>query len=130
MSDSALASASMGYQVGVTPLQIVTAASAVASAGLLMEQHIVGAVVRNGRREVIQPKVIRRAISSQTAATLTAMSEGVVSPRGTAKAAMLAHDQVAGKTGTANKVVNGAYSGTDFNASFVGFVPSRNPAFA
>lgn len=129
MSDSALASASMGYQVGVTPLQIVTAASAVANGGLLMEPHIVGAIVRNGRREATKPKVIRRAISSQTAATLTTMMEGVVSPRGTAKVAMLEHYQVAGKTGTANKVVNGAYSGTDFNASFVGFVPSRNPAF-
>ena len=130
MSDSALASASMGYQVGVTPLQIVTAASAVANGGLLREPHIVGAVVRNGVREVTKPKVIRRAISSQTAATLTAMMEGVVSPRGTAKVAMLEHYQVAGKTGTANKVVNGAYSSTDFNASFVGFVPSRHPAFA
>jgi cell division protein FtsI (penicillin-binding protein 3) len=55
--------------------------------------------------------------------------EGVVSPRGTAHAASLDDYQVAGKTGTAHKVVDGHYSTTDYNASFVGFVPSRNPQF-
>lgn len=130
MSDSALASASMGYQIGVTPLQIVTAASAIANGGLLMEPHIVRAIIRNGQREAVAPKALRRAVSSQTAATLTTMMEGVVSPHGTARIAMLDGYQVAGKTGTANKVVNGAYSPTEFNASFVGFVPSRQPEFA
>jgi cell division protein FtsI (penicillin-binding protein 3) len=57
------------------------------------------------------------------------MLDGVVSPRGTARAASLERYQVAGKTGTAHKVVNGRYSDRDYNASFVGFVPSRRPAF-
>ena len=55
--------------------------------------------------------------------------EGVVE-RGTGKRAQIAGYTVAGKTGTAKKLVNGSYSGhSDYNVSFVGFVPSRKPAF-
>ncbi|MCC7008721.1 MAG: transpeptidase family protein [Acidobacteria bacterium] len=129
LNESGLASVSMGYQVGVTPLQMVTAVSAVANGGLLMEPHLVRAVVRDGRIEPVRPKVVRRAISSATVATLTDIMEGVVSPRGTARAASLDRYQVAGKTGTAHKLIDGAYSPTAFNASFVGFVPSRKPRF-
>jgi cell division protein FtsI (penicillin-binding protein 3) len=129
LDDSGLASVSMGYQVGVTPLQMVTAVSAVANGGLLLQPRIVGAVVRNGRREATEPRVLRRAISADTAATLTAMMEGVVSARGTAPSAILTSYQAAGKTGTAKKVVNNRYSDTDYNSSFVGFVPSRRPVY-
>jgi cell division protein FtsI (penicillin-binding protein 3) len=127
LTDSALASVSMGYQISVTPLQMVTAASAVANGGLLMQPHVVGAIVRDGRREPVAPKVLRRVISPETAATLTSIMEGVVSPGGTAPAAALVRYQVAGKTGTAHKVVDGRYSASEYNASFVGFVPSRHP---
>jgi membrane peptidoglycan carboxypeptidase len=119
----------MGYQVSVTPLQMATAASAVANGGLLMEPHVVRAFVRDGRREVVQPKVLRRAISAETAATMTSIMEAVVSSRGTANSASLEGYQVAGKTGTSHKAVAHGYSATDYNASFVGFVPSRRPAF-
>jgi cell division protein FtsI (penicillin-binding protein 3) len=128
LDDSALASMSMGYQVSVTPLQMAAAASAVGNGGTLVEPHVIGAFVRHGTREVIEPKVLRRAISAETAATVTTIMEDVVL-RGTAKAARLDHHQVAGKTGTAAKLVDGRYSSTDYNASFVGFVPSRKPAF-
>ena len=129
LDDGGVASVSMGYQVGVTPLQMVTAVSAVANGGLLMQPRVVRAVVRNGRRELVEPKVVRRVIRPETAATLTAMMEGVVSTRGTAKTAILDSYQIAGKTGTAKKVVNNRYSNTDYNVSFVGFVPSRRPAY-
>jgi cell division protein FtsI (penicillin-binding protein 3) len=129
LDESGLASVSMGYQVSVTPLQMATAVSAVANGGLLMEPRVVRALVRGGRREVFEPKVLRRAISPQTAATLTAIMEGVVSNRGTARRASLDGYQAAGKTGTAKKVVGERYSDTDYNASFVGFVPSRRPVF-
>jgi len=127
VSESALASISMGYEIGVTPLQVAAAASVVANGGSLVEPHILRAVTRDGRREAIQPKVLRRVISPETAATMTALMEGVAE-RGTAKGAALTRYQVAGKTGTAAKVVNGRYSDTDYNVSFVGFVPSRQPA--
>jgi cell division protein FtsI (penicillin-binding protein 3) len=127
ISDSALASISMGYEIGVTPLQVAAAASVVANGGSLVEPHFLRAITRDGRRETIQPKVLRRVISPETAVTMTALMEGVAE-RGTAKGAALTRYQVAGKTGTAAKVVNGRYSTSDYNVSFVGFVPSRRPA--
>jgi cell division protein FtsI (penicillin-binding protein 3) len=128
MSDSTLASMSMGYNVSVTPLQMITAASAVANGGTLYEPHVVAAIERDGHRQVIEPKALRQAISPETAATLTTIMEGVVL-RGTATQAQLDGYQVAGKTGTANKLENGHYAESEYNASFVGFVPSRQPEF-
>jgi cell division protein FtsI/penicillin-binding protein 2 len=127
LDDNGVASVSMGYQIGVTPLQMASAASVVANGGLLMRPVLVRAIVRNGQREVRRPDVLRRAIQPETAATLTAIMEAVTE-RGTARAARLDRYQVAGKTGTATQVVDGAYSEGDTNASFVGFVPSRRPA--
>jgi len=128
LDDSGLASVSMGYQVSVTPLQMALAASVVANGGLLMEPHIVRAVVRDGVREPVAPKVLRRAISQETAQTLTEIMEAVT-VRGTATAARMDEYEVAGKTGTAQKLVDGHYSATDHNASFVGFVPATRPAY-
>ena len=127
MNDSTLASMSMGYNISITPLQMVTAASAVANGGTLYEPHVVAAIVRDGKREAIAPKVLRQAINQETAATVTTFMEGVVQ-RGTAKAAQMDRYQVAGKTGTAQKIVDGHYA-NQYNSSFVGFVPSRNPVF-
>jgi cell division protein FtsI (penicillin-binding protein 3) len=127
LDQSALASVSMGYQIGVTPLQMASAVSSVANGGTLFEPHIVRAVVSDGRRVEIQPRALRRTISADTAAELTAIMEAVVE-RGTAKLAQVDGYTVAGKTGTAHKVVGGRYSSSEYNASFVGFIPSRRPA--
>lgn len=128
LNDSALASVSMGYQVGVTPLQMAAAASVIANGGTLYEPHVVRAIVKGGQRTLVPPKAVRRSILPETAATLTTMMEKVV-VSGTAKAAKLVSYTVAGKTGTADKLVNGRYSPSQQNVSFVGFVPSRNPQF-
>src|SRR5215510_6989545 len=89
-TDSALASVSMGYQVGVTPLQMVAAVASVANGGELIEPRVVRAVYRDNRRYAVEPKVIRRTISADTAATLTSIMEGVVgNPRGTATRAQI-----------------------------------------
>jgi cell division protein FtsI (penicillin-binding protein 3) len=129
MTDSAFASTLIGYQVGVTPLQMVTAVSAVANGGELIQPRIVRAVVKDGVRLPVPRKVLGRAISKDTAARLTPMLEGVVTD-GTAKAAAVADYTIAGKTGTAKKVVNGTYRGhSNYNVSFVGFAPSRKPKF-
>jgi cell division protein FtsI (penicillin-binding protein 3) len=129
MKDSALASMLIGYQVGVTPLQMAAAVSAVANGGELLQPRVVRAVTREGVRSEVAKKVVRRAISSNTAAQLVPMLEAVVS-RGTARIARLDGYTVAGKTGTAKKLVKGSYLGhSDYNTSFVGFVPSRTPRF-
>lgn len=125
---SALASVSMGYQVGVTPLQMAAAVGAVANGGELVEPHVVRAFIKNGDREEVPRNVVRRAINPETAATVTEIMEAVVE-RGTAKAtAQMDGFTVAGKTGTASKMEGDHYSKSDYNASFVGFVPSRKPA--
>jgi cell division protein FtsI (penicillin-binding protein 3) len=128
LNDNDLASMSMGYSVSVTPVQMAAAVSAVANGGLLYQPHVVRATITDGVRTPVAPRLLRRAIRPQTANALTTIMEAVVE-RGTAKAAALAHYRVAGKTGTAEKIVDGRYSDTDHNASFVGFVPSRRPAF-
>jgi membrane peptidoglycan carboxypeptidase len=116
----------MGYQVGVTPLQMAAAASVIANGGTLYEPHVVRAVIKGAQRTIVRPKVVRRAILPETAVTLTDIMEQVVLA-GTAKGARLVQYDVAGKTGTADKLVNGRYSAYQQNVSFVGFVPSRNP---
>jgi len=128
-TDSALASVSMGYQVGVTPLQMLAAVSSIANGGQYIEPRVIRAVYKDNRRYAVQPKIVRRTVSANTAAVMTEIMEGVVE-RGTGKAAQLPGYTVAGKTGTAAKLVKGHYSASDWNASFVGFVPSRDPAVA
>src|SRR6185503_15455773 len=127
LDQSALASVSMGYQVGVTPLQMVTAASSVANGGRLIEPRVVRAFIKDGHRIEVPHKVMRQAIAAETAATVTSIMEQVVE-RGTARAAQIDGYTIAGKTGTAAKLVNGHYQKSDYNASFVGFIPSRKPA--
>ena len=86
LNDSALASVSMGYQVGVTPLQMAAAASVIANGGTLYEPHVVRAIVKGGMRTIVEPKAVRRAILPETAATLTEIMEKVVTD-GTAQGA-------------------------------------------
>jgi cell division protein FtsI (penicillin-binding protein 3) len=128
LDSSGLASISMGYQVAVTPMQMAAAVSSVANGGRLLEPHVVRAFISGNTRVEVPQKILRRTISEDTAAELTAIMEGVVE-RGTAKSAQVDGYTIAGKTGTAAQLVNGGYSKTDYNASFVGFLPSRKPAF-
>ncbi len=129
LTDRAVASISMGYQVAVTPLQLVAAVGAVANGGELLEPRAVRAVVRDGRRIERPRRVIQRAIDPEVAAELTGIMEAVVE-RGTARAARVPGYTIAGKTGTAEKLIDGRYSSLDHNATFVGFAPSRAPLFA
>jgi cell division protein FtsI (penicillin-binding protein 3) len=118
----------MGYQIGVTPLQMTAAVSSIANGGELLEPRIVRAVIESGQRVETARRVIRRTVTAETAGLLTSIMEAVVE-RGTANAAALDGFTVAGKTGTAAKLVGGRYSQSQYNASFVGFAPSRDPLF-
>ena len=129
LTDSALASVSMGYQVGVTPLQMAAAVSSIANGGELFSPRIVRAAIAGGTRTPEEHKVVRRVVSAGTAALLTEIMEQVVE-RGTGTRAKVPGFTAAGKTGTSQKVVDGRYSTSEYNASFVGFIPSRQPVFA
>ena len=129
LTDSGLASMSMGYQVGVSALQMTAAMSAVANGGTWIEPRIVRAVIRDGVRTPVEPKTRRRVISPETATELVPILEAVVNATGgTGRRARLTGYTVAGKTGTADKLINGRYSHAQQNVSFLGFVPSRRPA--
>jgi cell division protein FtsI (penicillin-binding protein 3) len=122
-------SISMGQEVGVTPLQMVNAVSAIANGGLLYRPHVVRAL-RTADGNIIpedEPEP-RRVVRETTAATMRSMLEGVVLD-GTGKLARLDGYTAAGKTGTAQKIdpATGRYSPTQLIASFVGFAPINNP---
>jgi cell division protein FtsI (penicillin-binding protein 3) len=128
-----IGSISMGQEVGVTPIQLVTAVSAIANGGLLYKPHIVAELRRGdvvlaaeGPLASAEPK---RVIRPETAATLRRLMEGVVLS-GTGKLAHLEGWTAAGKTGSAQKIdpATGRYSPTQFIASFTGFAPINNPA--
>jgi cell division protein FtsI (penicillin-binding protein 3) len=127
---NSLASISMGYEIGVTPMQMIAAVSSVANGGRLIEPRLVRAFGTGASRRVVRPNELRRTIDPGTIAELTTIMELVVT-EGTGKKAQVAGYTVAGKTGTAAKNFPGrGYSKTDYHASFVGFVPSRKPALA
>jgi cell division protein FtsI (penicillin-binding protein 3) len=128
-----LASISMGQEVGVTPLQMVSAVSAIANDGVLMKPYVVSEV-RDQKGQPLKnvlPQVKRRVVSPDTARTLTTILEGVVT-NGTGTKASIPGFRVAGKTGTAQKVDprTGTYSSLLSIGSFVGFVPTDAPRLA
>jgi cell division protein FtsI (penicillin-binding protein 3) len=128
-----LASISMGQEVGVTPLQMITAVSAIANDGVLMKPYVVAEVrdQKGQRVKEILPQVKRRVVSPATARTLTTIMGGVVTS-GTGTKAAIPGFRVAGKTGTAQKVDprTGTYSSALSIGSFVGFVPADAPRLA
>jgi cell division protein FtsI (penicillin-binding protein 3) len=126
-----IGSISMGQEVGVTPMQLVTAVSAIANGGTLYKPHVV-ARVRRG--EQILPLTLsggesREVIRPETAATLRRLMEGVIL-NGTGPLARLDGWTAAGKTGSAQKIdpATGRYSPTQLIASFTGFAPINDPA--
>jgi cell division protein FtsI (penicillin-binding protein 3) len=128
-----IGSISMGQEVGVTPIQLITAVSAIANGGLLYRPHVVEELERDGRalpaEGVLAPTEPRRVIRPETAATMRRLMEGVVL-YGTGPKAHLDGWTSAGKTGTAQKIdpTTGRYSRTQYIASFTGFAPINNPA--
>jgi cell division protein FtsI (penicillin-binding protein 3) len=122
-------SISMGQEVGVTPLQMINAVSAIANGGLMVRPHVVRALRHGTRLEEPQEPQSRRVIQETTAATMRRMLEGVVLD-GTGKRARLDGYTAAGKTGTAQKfdVNTGHYFAHKLIASFVGFAPINSPA--
>jgi cell division protein FtsI (penicillin-binding protein 3) len=123
-SGSTMGNLPIGQGLSVTPLQMMAGYAAIANGGTLITPHLVEAV--NGERLPDDPG--RRVISRRTALQLREMFQGVLEPGGTASVEIPGY-RLAGKTGTAEKVVDGEYSETQFVASFVGFAPVENPEF-
>jgi|Deesub1362A_J573_1020465.scaffolds.fasta_scaffold00134_52 cell division protein FtsI (penicillin-binding protein 3) len=133
-SGTSIAALSIGQEIGVTPLQILTAYCAIANGGLLMRPYVVSEII-SPQGEVIKrftPQVIRRVISPETAETVRDILKTVVEEGGTGRRAYIKGNLVAGKTGTAQMVdpETGRYSRDRYASSFVGFVPADDPVIA
>ncbi|MCS7013436.1 MAG: penicillin-binding transpeptidase domain-containing protein [Chloroherpetonaceae bacterium] len=119
-----------GYEVMVTPIQLITAYAAVANGGELMKPFVVRRILREGNVvETFSPVVRRRVLSSEVAQELRQYLKAVVDS-GTGRAARIEGIAVAGKTGTAQQLESGNYRTGRYVASFVGFFPAEAPEFA
>jgi cell division protein FtsI/penicillin-binding protein 2 len=125
-----MATNSFGQGVNVTPLQIITAVSAIANDGRLMQPYVVQEVRSGDERQVFQPQGVRQVITAEAANTLTQMMNAVVDGITTIYSISVPGYRVAGKTGTASISVPGGYKEGAYIASFVGFVPSDDPVLA
>ncbi|MEG8948059.1 penicillin-binding protein [Rosettibacter firmus] len=119
---------SFGYEFSVTPLQIITAYSALINGGKLLKPYIVKAITdeKDSLIEEYKPQVIRNVIRKETSDLMRNLLVGVVE-NGTGKEAQLDNVLVGGKTGTSQKLVDGSYTSSKHNSSFVGFFPADNP---
>jgi cell division protein FtsI (penicillin-binding protein 3) len=122
-SGASIGNIPIGQGISVTPIQIAAAYAAIANGGLLRTPHVVSSV---GGVPARVPAA-RRILTPTVAAELRSMLEGVTRAGGTASEIQIPGYTLAGKTGTANKVVNGTYSNKDYYASFVGFAPAQDP---
>jgi len=121
---------SFGYEVAVTPIQLIIAYSAILNGGILYEPHILKSITDNNGniKSEIEPNPIRRVISKETSNRITGILRGAVE-RGTGLLAKSELISVGGKTGTSQKYIDGNYSKQNYNTSFVGFFPADNPKF-
>lgn len=131
--DIDLATMSFGQANSVTPIQLLSAISAVANGGMLYRPYIVDKITTPDGSLVEQkkPNPVRQVISKETARQMTEILRQVVDD-GTGQLAKIPGINVAGKTGTAQKVdpKTGAYSQTDFIASFAAYAPAEDPKIA
>lgn len=121
----------MGHSVAVTPLQITMGMSVIANGGDLMAPQIVKSVEsQDGAVERQQSKVVREVIPEKTAHFISNALAGVTQTGGTATFARVNGFNVAGKTGTAQKVSEkGGYAPGKYVVSFVGYMPAEDPRF-
>lgn len=124
-----LATTAFGQGISVTPIQQVTAVSAVVNGGKLYQPYILKSISEKETGNIIKKnskKFIRQTISKETSNTMRRALENVVA-KGGGKAAYIDGYRIGGKTGTAQKVENGVYLVNNYIMSFMAVVPSNNP---
>jgi cell division protein FtsI/penicillin-binding protein 2 len=119
----------MGHEVAVTPLQMVMAMCAVANNGRLMRPMLVDRLVDDQGHVLFKnyPQAVRQVVSDRAARLMVTALKTVMTPEGTGRKAVLDHYSAAGKTGTAQKIVDGIYRRDKHFSSFVGFFPADDP---
>ena len=124
-----LATTAFGQGVSVTPIQQIAAVSAAINGGNLFKPHVAKAWINpeTGKTvSVVNPELVKQVISAETSKKVREALESVVA-KGTGRPAFIDGYRVGGKTGTAQKVINGRYSSTEHIVSFIGFAPADDP---
>lgn len=126
-----LATISFGQSNSLTPIQLITAVSAIVNDGNLMQPRLVKAYTDNKGNvtEKVEPVKVRQVISEETSKQMREIMQSVVTEGG-GKIAYLPGYRLGGKTGTAQKVVNGSYAQGKYVCSFVGVAPADDPKIA
>ncbi|MGV3771703.1 MAG: peptidoglycan D,D-transpeptidase FtsI family protein [Verrucomicrobiales bacterium] len=119
----------MGHEIASTPLQMAIAMSAIANGGVLMKPMLIDRFVDDNGQVMAKynPEPIRRVVSAEAAANMVTALKSVIGTNGTAQKARLDYYTVAGKTGTAQKIINKRYVRDKNFSSFIGFFPADNP---
>ncbi|MEN2995118.1 MAG: penicillin-binding protein 2 [Thermodesulfovibrio sp.] len=132
-SGTSIGAIPIGQEVAVTPIQVLRAYAAIANGGYLVKPFVVSEI-RSPEGKILYKAVIQRQriISEKTAKTMRDILKKVTQEGGTATQAKIDGNDVAGKTGTAQKYdpKTGKYSKDKFVSSFVGFIPADNPRIA
>lgn len=123
--------AGYGYGIAVTPLQLAMAYAAIANDGVLHKAYIVKNIFNTEGKAILinRPQKIRNIVSELTAYKVKDLLVNVVD-NGTGNNAKIPGIKIAGKTGTAQQLVNGSYKEKKYTASFAGFFPADNPKLA
>ena len=120
---------SIGQEISINTLQLAAAYSAAANGGDLPTARIIKNISGNGFEERdYSPRPVRKVMTRETSESLLAMMEEVVN-HGTANKARIPGFRIGGKTGTAEKFVNGSYSSREFISSFAAVFPTDNPKY-
>lgn len=125
------ATASFGQGITVTPIQMVTAVSALANGGKLMKPYIVSQIIKSdGKVETFKPQEVKQVISPKTASTISGMLVSVIE-NGHSKGSKIEGYRIAGKTGTAQVASKfGRGYSDDVNTSFISYGPFSDPVYA
>lgn len=124
-----LATTAFGQGVSVTPIQQITAVSAAINGGKLYQPYVAKSWTNPDTGQIVasnEPKLIRQVVSEETSKQVREALESVVA-NGTGGNAFIDGYRVGGKTGTAQKVINGRYSTSEHIVSFIGFAPADDP---
>ncbi len=126
-----LATMSFGQGFQLTPLQLLTGFNALVNGGYLIEPHLVTKIANDEGKvvESFEPNILRQAIARETSEEVQWMLRKVVA-EGTGKRADLKGYQVGGKTGTAQKLINGTYEDGAVIASFIASAPMDAPKYS
>ena len=124
---SSMHSVPIGYEISATPLQIAMSYAAIANGGFLLKPYVVERIEKYDDTIIKNQRNTKKRILSQSNSEKLGLMLSHTVENGSAKSAAIDGWNVAGKTGTSKKLINGQYSEKEFISSFVGYFPYENP---